>query len=131
MMQLAVAALLALAQNDDKAQANGYDDAWKSAWKTHCQTVLSGGSGKTAGFVLHIGDSITYSSAYGAWIKGGSGTQLELIANRVPVSPSSSLYRHPEIGNKSRLWIAPSLSAGTGRVGASSRARTRQTGTTT
>jgi hypothetical protein len=73
MMQLAVAALLALAQNNDKAQANGYDDAWKDAWKAHCQTVLSGGTGKTAGFVLHIGDSITYSSAYGAWIKGGSG----------------------------------------------------------
>jgi len=73
MMHLAVATLLALAQNDDKAQANGYDDLWKSNWKTHCQNVLSGGSGKTAGFVLHIGDSITYSSAYGAWIKGGSG----------------------------------------------------------
>lgn len=77
MMQVAVAALLALAQNNDKAQANGYDDAWKSAWKTHCQTVLSGGTGKTPGFVLHIGDSITYSSAYGAWIKGGAGQTSE------------------------------------------------------
>ncbi len=73
MMHLAVAALLALAQTNDKAQANGYDDAWKSAWKTHCQTVLSGGTGKTTGFVLHVGDSITYSSAYGSWINSGNG----------------------------------------------------------
>src|SRR6185295_18734887 len=64
MMHLAVAALLALAQND-KTRANSYDDAWESAWKTHCQTVLSGAAAgtKTTGFVLQIGDSITYTSA--------------------------------------------------------------------
>src|SRR5882672_6625566 len=78
MMHLAAAVLLALAQTNDKAQANGYDDAWKAAWRTQCRTVLLGGTGKTDGFVLHIGDSITYSSAYGAWIGGGAGrTNLE------------------------------------------------------
>ena len=44
MMHLAVAVLLALAQTNDKAQANGYDDAWKSAWKTHLTTVIAGGT---------------------------------------------------------------------------------------
>jgi lysophospholipase L1-like esterase len=77
MMHLAVAALLALAQNNDKAQANSYDDGWKSGWKTHCTTVLSGGTGKVDGFVLHIGDSITYSSAYGAWMNYGAGKTAE------------------------------------------------------
>jgi len=77
MMHLAAAILLTLAQNNDKAQANGYDDAWKTGWASHCTTVLSGGTGKVDGFVLHIGDSITYSSAYGAWMKGGAGKTTE------------------------------------------------------
>src|SRR6185436_17497246 len=71
MMHLAVAALLALAQND-KTRANSYDDAWEAGWKAHCQSVIGGG-GKTAGLVLHIGDSITYTMAYGSWIRGGAG----------------------------------------------------------
>jgi len=76
MMHLAVAALLSLAQTNDKAQANGYDDAWKSGWRTHCMSVLGGGT-KTDGFVIHVGDSITYSSAYGAWMKSGAGKTSE------------------------------------------------------
>jgi hypothetical protein len=76
MMHLAMAALLTLAQND-QTQANSYDDAWEAAWKAHCQAVLSGGSGKTPGFVIHIGDSITYSSAYGSWIRSGTGKTTE------------------------------------------------------
>ena len=77
MIHLAAAVLLTLAQNNDKAQANGYDDAWKSGWRSHCMSVLSGGTGKVDGFVIHVGDSITYSSAYGAWIKGGAGKTTE------------------------------------------------------
>src|SRR6185503_8046200 len=74
MMHLAVAALLALAQND-KTRANSYDDAWEAGWKAHCQSVING-AGKTAGFTLHIGDSITHTWAYGGWINdaANSGT---------------------------------------------------------
>jgi hypothetical protein len=77
MMQVAVAALLALAQTNDKAQANGYDDAWKAAWRSHCMSVLSGGSGKVDGFVIHIGDSITFSTAYRIWMTSGTGRTNE------------------------------------------------------
>jgi hypothetical protein len=76
MMHLAVAALLALAQNN-KTQANSYDDAWEGAWKTHCQTVLGGGAGKTTGFVLQIGDSITHSNPYSQWPRYGAGKTAE------------------------------------------------------
>ena len=79
MMHLAVAALLTLAQNNDKAQANGYDDGWKTGWTNHCRSVLGTGP-KTTGFVLHVGDSITFSSAYGAWIKGGTNRTTEDLA---------------------------------------------------
>lgn len=75
MMNLAVAALLALAQNNDKAQANGYDDAWKSAWKTHLTAVIAGGPAKTNGFVLQVGDSITHSNPYSQWPRAGNGVK--------------------------------------------------------
>jgi len=77
MMNLAVAALLALAQTNDKAQANGYDDAWKSAWKTHLTTLIAGGPAKTNGFVLQVGDSITHSNPYSQWPRFGSGKTTE------------------------------------------------------
>jgi hypothetical protein len=77
MMHLAVATLLALAQTNDKAQANGYDDAWKSAWKTHLTTVISGGPTKVNGFVLQVGDSITHANPYGQWARGSTGKTAE------------------------------------------------------
>lgn len=77
MMHLAAAILLTLAQNNDKAQANGYDDAWKSNWKTHLTTVIAGGPTKTNGFVLQVGDSISHSNPYGQWPRGGAGKTAE------------------------------------------------------
>jgi hypothetical protein len=50
--------------SNDKAQANSYDNAWETQWVNHSRQVLSAGSGKTAGFVLQIGDSITHSNPY-------------------------------------------------------------------
>jgi MYXO-CTERM domain-containing protein len=77
-MTLAAAILASLlVPQNDKTQANGYDDAWEAAWKAHCRSVLAGGSGKTPGFVLHIGDSITYSSAYSSWALGGANRSTE------------------------------------------------------
>src|SRR6185295_7914630 len=48
-------------------------DAWKSAWKTHLTTVISGGPAKTNGFVLQVGDSITHSNPYSQWPRNGAG----------------------------------------------------------
>jgi hypothetical protein len=57
-------------------RANSYDDAWKSAWVSHGRTLLTT-PGKTAGFVLQIGDSITHSLAYSEWAIEGQGKTTE------------------------------------------------------
>ena len=62
---------------NDKQQANSYDDAWENTWVTHCRSVLSGGSGKTTGFVLEVGDSITHSNPNAQWPRYGSGKTSE------------------------------------------------------
>jgi MYXO-CTERM domain-containing protein len=72
MSLLAVAAAAAFAQND-MTQANSYDSAWVSGWVAHCRTIYGGGTGKTAGFVLQIGDSITHANPYSQWPRGGAG----------------------------------------------------------
>src|SRR4029077_16217017 len=77
MTHLAMAALLALTQTNDKVQANSYDDAWEAGWKAHCQAVLSGGTGKTTGLVLQVGDSITHANPYSQWPRYGSGKTSE------------------------------------------------------
>lgn len=78
MMHLAAAFLVALAQNNDKAQANGYDDGWKSQWKANLRLVLSTSTvTKTPGFVLQVGDSITHSNPYGQWARGSTGKTAE------------------------------------------------------
>jgi hypothetical protein len=66
------------AQND-KAQANSYDDAWESAWVSHCRSVYRT-DGKTAGFVLQVGDSITHSNPYSQWPRYGAGRTAEDLA---------------------------------------------------
>jgi hypothetical protein len=76
MIHLAVAALLALAQND-KTQANSYDDNWEAGWKAHCRTLYLAGTGKSAGMVLQVGDSITHSNPYSQWPRAGAGKTAE------------------------------------------------------
>ncbi len=52
----------------DRDRANRYDDAWKrgpAGWVAHLRAVHRAASGKTEGFVLHLGDSITFSKSYG------------------------------------------------------------------
>lgn len=66
-----------LAQGGDKNRANSYDDAWESVWVNHSRSVLSGATGKTAGFVLQIGDSITHSNPYSQWPRYGEGPTAE------------------------------------------------------
>jgi hypothetical protein len=53
-------------------RANSYDDAWQSAWVTRGRSILTV-PGKTDGFVLQIGDSITHSRAYSGWARAGQG----------------------------------------------------------
>jgi hypothetical protein len=59
-----------------KDRANSYDSGWKTAWVDHGRALL-GTSGKTGGFVLEIGDSITHSFAYAAWPIQGQGKTAE------------------------------------------------------
>jgi hypothetical protein len=60
----------------NKERANSYDNEWKAAWVIHGRSVLAT-SGKTAGFVLEIGDSITHSAAYGWFPLQGQGKTAE------------------------------------------------------
>ena len=56
--------------------ANDYDDAWESGasgWVQHCINLKNAWSGKVDGFVVHVGDSITYAAPYGSWARYGQG----------------------------------------------------------
>ncbi len=57
-------------------RANSYDNDWKRAWVNHARALLTT-TGKTAGFVLEIGDSITHSGAFGLWPLQGRGKTPE------------------------------------------------------
>jgi MYXO-CTERM domain-containing protein len=67
---------LLLALQNDKAQANGRDDAWEAAWIAHCKSLYTA-AGKDLGMVLHIGDSITHANQYGRWPRQGAGKTAE------------------------------------------------------
>ena len=69
---LSVAPLMAL----DANQANAYDDAWQSQWVTHCKNIYST-TGKTLGFTLQVGDSITHANPYSQWPRYGAGKTTE------------------------------------------------------
>jgi hypothetical protein len=64
------------AQNDDQARANSHDDGWGDAWVAHARSVYRT-AGKTAGMVLHIGDSITHANPYTQWPRHGAGKTAE------------------------------------------------------
>ena len=55
----------------DAARANSYDDAWEAAWIANVRDVLTADVGitKTEGKVLQVGDSMTFSFAYGDWAR--------------------------------------------------------------
>jgi hypothetical protein len=67
-----VTANFSVAMGPTSDRANSYDNAWKAAWVGHARSLLAT-SGKTNGFVLEIGDSITHSAAYAAWPRQGQG----------------------------------------------------------
>ncbi len=60
----------------DATRANSYDNAWELDWIAKTKTVIAMpivGVTKILGKVLHVGDSITYSNAYGSWARSGAG----------------------------------------------------------
>ncbi len=59
------------------AVANAYDDAWQAAWVANGTALLAANPMKTLGKVIHIGDSLTLSQAYGAWCAGGIAKPAE------------------------------------------------------
>ena len=63
---------VAAAAPHDSARANAYDDAWEADWVAHCRSIYRT-AGKTAGFVLQVGDSITHSNPYCQWPRYGAG----------------------------------------------------------
>jgi len=56
----------------DETEANSYDAAWLGGWISHCQGVYTT-AGKTVGFVLQVGDSITHANPYSQWPRYGAG----------------------------------------------------------
>jgi len=69
-------------QDADITKANSYDDAWEtgpSGWVENCIAINSNWSG-TAGFVVHVGDSITYANPNGQWPRYGAGKTAEDVA---------------------------------------------------
>lgn len=103
MMHLAAAALLLLAQND-QTQANSYDNPWEAGWKAHCRGIYLGGTGKTAGFVLHIGDSITISGAYPSWIRSGTNRTTQDLAIIAWFNSNNSYPAGVDVANKMGLF---------------------------
>lgn len=65
------------ADGNDAARANAFDDDWEQAWVQHSREVFEAGVGKTDGFVLQVGDSITHANPYSQWARNGAGKTLE------------------------------------------------------
>ena len=66
----------AAASAHNATRANSYDDAWESAWIARAKTILATpvpGITKTVGKVLQVGDSMTYTFAYGNWARNKTG----------------------------------------------------------
>lgn len=102
---------LAVLQND-KAQANGYDDAWEQAWVNHCRTVYTT-TGKTTGFVLQVGDSITHSNPYSQWPRYGAGQTAEDQALVAWCMATSWGAGNSDTANKNGWYLAAADTSGT------------------
>jgi hypothetical protein len=56
-------------------RANSYDDAWQDGqdgWVANARAILAGGN-QVQGMVIWVGDSLTRSTAMGAWAQRGAG----------------------------------------------------------
>jgi hypothetical protein len=57
----------------DVPKANSYDNAWKNDWVMHLRDINKRAKGKTPGFVIHLGDSITHDSSYSQFAQNYKG----------------------------------------------------------
>lgn len=78
---------------NDKARANSYDDAWQNGpdgWVANAKAILAGGTNKTPGFTLLLGDSLTRGYGLTAWAQNGAGKTSEdvMITQWLRASPA-------------------------------------------
>ncbi|HUW82471.1 MAG TPA: GDSL-type esterase/lipase family protein [Phycisphaerae bacterium] len=73
-------------QDADIDKANSYDDGWETGpdgWVTNCKAIhaawVAGGIGSD-GFLVRLGDSITYANPSGQWARYGAGKTADDIA---------------------------------------------------
>ncbi len=73
-------------QDADIDKANSYDDGWETdpdGWVTNCRLIhadwVAGGIGSD-GFLVRLGDSITYANPSGQWPRHGAGKTADDIA---------------------------------------------------
>ncbi len=64
----------------NQARANSYDDAWQDKWVSNVRAIIRGGTGKTPGFAIYLGDSLTRGAAFAGWARGGDGKTAEDVA---------------------------------------------------
>jgi hypothetical protein len=75
--------LLVQDQDADITKANSYDDAWETGangWTAEMWHLKLNATGKNTGFCVFLGDSITYSSAFGAWARSVGNSSAGMTA---------------------------------------------------
>lgn len=119
MGELLILASLAGALQNDAAQANSYDNPWEAAWVAHSRSLYRT-TGKTAGFVLEIGDSITHSNPYSQWPRLGSGQTPEDAALLAWCRAASWGSGNADTSNKNGWYLAAADTSGSRGMTASS-----------
>jgi hypothetical protein len=108
-------ALVAACQTNDETQANAYDNAWKTAWVNHCRTVFTT-TGKTGGFVLELGDSITHANPYAQWPRYGAnkstGTYGDDAICTWCMASSWNTGSNTDVTNKNGWYLAAADTSG-------------------
>jgi hypothetical protein len=89
----------------DRDRANSYDDEWEASWVSHARALLQT-PGKTNGFVLEIGDSITHSMAYAAWARQGQGRTTEDLQAVSWARATSWGTGNFDVGNRNGWYLA-------------------------
>ncbi len=63
-----------------KERANSYDAGWRdgpTGWVANVAAMVAGATGKTEGFTLFLGDSLTRGPGLAAWAQNGEGKTAE------------------------------------------------------
>jgi lysophospholipase L1-like esterase len=101
-----------VAGNFTAQQANSYDNAWQAAWIAHSNSVYTT-VGKTSGFVLEIGDSITHANPYSQWPRFGAGQTAADQATIVWADATSwNTASNTDTTNKNGWYLAAADTSG-------------------